>query len=92
VKLPDEVVLRAIAPARSTFALCFKRAMARAPYDAPFKVTLHLELDGTGKILGGSTNAPDRLLSNCLLRVGYGLSFGGSGRPATADVPLFFNG
>ncbi len=91
-KLPDAVVLRAIAPAQSTFAVCFKRAMTRDPYDAPYKVTLHLEFDGTGKIVGGSTNAPNPLLNNCLLRVGYGLTFGASGQPATADIPLFFNG
>lgn len=91
-KLPDEVVLRAIEPVRGTFAVCFKRAMTRDPYDAPFKITLHLELDADGKILRGSTNAPSPPLNNCLLRVGYGLSFGGVGRPATADIPLFFNG
>ena len=92
VTLPDEVVVRAVQAAQPSFARCFKRAMQTDAYDAPFKVTLHLEVDDTGKITGGRTDAASRTLNNCLLRVGFGLELGAPGHAAVVDVPLFFNG
>lgn len=90
ITLPDEVVVRAVQAAQPAFARCFKRAMDTDAYDAPFKVTLHLEVDATGKITGGSTNASTDKLGNCLLRVGYGLELGEPGTAAVVDVPLFY--
>ncbi len=90
IRLPDEVVLRAIDPVRPAFMACFKRAVETELYDPPLKITLHIDLDATGKILGGTTAAATPALGNCLLRVGFGLTFGTPGRPASIDIPLFF--
>ena len=90
ITLPDEVIVRAVDAVRPSFVACFKRALATELVDPPLKIRVHLELDAGGKIIGGTTDAPTPALGNCLLRVGYGLSFGAPGKPGFVDVPLFF--
>ncbi len=88
--LPDEVVLRLLETGRAVFVRCFKKAIAADPTQLSFKVRLHVELDEAGTITVARSDATNPTLDACLSRSVRWLKFPATGRPAAAELPLFY--
>lgn len=88
--LPDEVVLRLLETGRAVFVRCFKKAIAADPTELSFKVRVHVELDAAGAITAARTDTTNPTLDACLARSVRWLKFPATGRPAAADLPLFY--
>jgi hypothetical protein len=89
VLLAEEVILRALDVGRPGFVRCFKRATDDDPLLTSFKVKIRLELDDTGRVTSGTTDATTTL-GNCLLRVAFTLPYPAPGKPAFVELPLFY--
>jgi hypothetical protein len=85
-QLPDAVVVSAIDVARPAFAACVRRARTRDPNLGAVKIDLHIEIDATGVVTGGTLQLEDALLQRCILSVARGLQFSAPGRPAAAGI------
>ncbi|MGE0871453.1 MAG: hypothetical protein AB7P03_23025 [Kofleriaceae bacterium] len=90
IRLPDEVVTRALDAGRSAFLRCFARAQREDPTLSSVKVVLHIEVDRTGAILAVQTDAAAAKFGSCLSTVARGLKFAPPGRDAVVEAPLFF--
>jgi hypothetical protein len=89
-QLPDEIVLRALDRGRAAFIGCWKRALAAEPTLDATKVTVRVEVDAVGLVVGVTHDAPSAKLGNCLTSVTRGLPFAATGTPSVAEFPLFF--
>lgn len=90
VRLPDELVLRALERGRAAFVGCWKRALAADPLLEATKVALRVELDAAGSVVAVTHDAPSPRLGNCLAGVARQLAFAAPAAPAVAEFPLFF--
>jgi hypothetical protein len=90
ITLPDEVVVRAIDNSRSAFLACWRRALKNDPMLDATKVTIHLDVNPVGTVVGVTHDATNEKLGTCLTMVARGLSFSSPMDNATADFPLFF--
>jgi hypothetical protein len=89
ITLPDEVVIRAMERVQPTIAWCFKRA-AKVDPTMSFKVRMKLDIDPTGVVTRGETDAEDEALGACLVRTGRSVRFPAPNRPAVVDFPLVY--
>lgn len=92
ILLPEGVVVHALDGARPAFVRCFARARDLDPTLGKLKVSLHLDVDDTGRVTGALADADTRAatprLAGCLAIVARGLQFPAPGQPAVVDVPL----
>ena len=91
-RLGEELTVRVMDLGRSSFVRCFKRAIDNDPTVMDFKVRLRVELDVVGNVTTANTDATVMTLNNCLVRTAYGLPFPAPGKPAVAEMPLFYRG
>ena len=91
-RLGEELTLRVMDLGRSSFVRCFKRAMNNDPTVMDFKIRLRVELDVVGNVTTANTDSAVMTLNNCLVRTAYGLPFPAPGKPAVAEMPLFYRG
>ena len=91
-RLGEELTLRVMDLGRSSFVRCFKRAIDSDPTVMDFKVRLRVELDVVGNVTTANTDSGVMTLNNCLVRSAYGLPFPAPGKPAIAEMPLFYRG
>jgi hypothetical protein len=89
-QLADGVVVHALGASQPDFLRCYTRAQKVDPLLADVKVTLHVEVDGEGKITHVTQDAPTPAFGACLAVVARGLAFPAPHRLAQADLPLFF--
>lgn len=90
IHLPDEIVVRALDVVRPSFLRCFERAKQLDPLMYNVKVTLHMDVDATGAVVGASHDSDRPRLGNCLMAIGRSIKFPAPGQPAEVDVPLMF--
>lgn len=90
IRLPDEVVTRALDTGRPAFLRCFARAQREDPTLTSVKVVLHIEIDPKGTITAVRTDAPAAKFGSCLGAVARGLRFAAPGRDAVVEAPLLF--
>jgi len=91
-RLGEELTLRVMDLGRSSFVRCFKRAIDNDPTVMDFKIRLRVELDVVGNVTTANTDSGVTTLNNCLVRTAYGLPFPAPGKPAVAEMPLFYRG
>lgn len=90
IQLPEEIVVRALDAVRPSFLRCFERAKQLDPLMYNVKVTLHMDVDAAGAVIGASHDSERPRLGNCLMAVGRSIKFPAPGQPAVVDVPLMF--
>jgi hypothetical protein len=90
--LPDDVVVRLLETGRAVFVRCFKKAINADPTELAFKVKVHVELDGDGKITAASTDATNPTLGACLARGTGWLAFPATGKRVVVEFPLLYRG
>jgi hypothetical protein len=88
--LPEEVVLKVIRAGQGAFLSCWARAQRIDPVLSSTKVRLHVELDGSGKVILAQTDSDSPTLSTCLANVAHKLPFPAPGALAVVDLPLMF--
>lgn len=90
VRLPDEVVLKAVAAGENNFRRCWAIAQRKDPYVMPGKVVLHLTLDERGKVTAVVADTESAPLARCLEVVSRQLPFPAPGQAAAVELPLVF--
>jgi hypothetical protein len=89
-QLGDESVVRALNGGRAALVRCWKRALEADPLLDATKVTVRVELDAAGAVVGVTHDTTNAKLGNCLALVARGLVFEAPGAAAVAQFPLFF--